>query len=506
MKRNLVEFIRASDTSDAAFSHLRGEAVLGKLLRRHPDDATVLQRAHELLQDDPNYAAAMHRVAKSLQDGYIRVFISYRVGIDSAAARTVAEIFQSLSGGRVVVTYADDFTARIAGQDYKSEIEEATKAAHWFVLLVSDSRELSSWCMYETGLFRAATTSRRLERLICLHHPEATLPGAIDGFQSVAGSAVHLQRFLDGLFRQVNPLPGWPALNSTVHDGVILEAANRIAEALRPPRKPVTFNPALTLVVRGPSMLISAEDLNGCNVDADQLAAQLFGKAEPPATWGDLVSLLQKRPEQSAWLDELAAVLRKAGSGNIFRPLVGTFESLNGARVMRPVLQSMEHDARGEEYRFHIFFLEEYLSSPTQDNLSDSAHALLTLVRMHNRVRWEVVERFSGVDWSSQELAACAKALSRVEREAQLAGGIDVQALQKNFDPLASCEMVDYLEDWAELCGAADGQLPSALREGDEKGVKEGMIQCRLLNRQLLERALPALERLTRRRHGSRDV
>lgn len=506
MKHNIIEFIRASDTSDAEFSHLRGEAVLGKLLRRHPDDATVLQRAHELLQDDPNYAAAMHRVAKSLHEGCIRVFISYRVGIDSAAARTVAEIFQSLSDRGVVVTYADDFTARISGQDYKFEIEEATKAAHWFVLLVSDSRELSSWCMYETGLFRAATTSRRLERLICLQHPEATLPSAIDGFQSVVGNVANLQRFLDGLFRQVNPLPGWPALNPTLDDRSILEAATRIAEALRPPRKPVAFNPALTLVVQRPSTLSSADDLNGCNIDADQLTAQLFGKAEPPATWGDLVSRLRKRPEQSAWLGELVAVLRKAGSGNMFRPLVGTFESLSGARVMRPVLQAMEHDARGEEYRFHIFFLEEFLSSPTQDVLSDNARTLLTLVRMHNRVRWEVIERFSGVNWSSHELAACAKALSRIEREAQLAGGIDVQALQKNFEPQASCEMAEYLEDWVNLCGAAGGQLPSALREGDIKAVEDGMTQCRLLNRQLLERALPALERLTQRLHGARDT
>lgn len=478
--------------------------MLGKLLRRHPDDATVLQGAHELLQDDPNYAAAMHRVAKTLHDGRIRVFISYRVGMDSAAARTVAEVFRSLSDRRVLVTYADDFTARISGQDYKSEIEEATKTAHWFVLLVSDSRELSSWCMYETGLFRAATTSRRLERLICLHHPDATLPSAIDGFQSVAGNVANLQRFLDGLFRQANPLPGWPPLNPSLHDRSILDAATRIAEALRPPRRPVTFNPALTLVVRSPSTLSSADDLNECNIDADQLTAQLFGKAQLPATWGDLVVLLRERPEQTAWLDELVEVLRKAGSGNMFRPLAGTFESPTGARVIRPVLQAMEHDTRGEEYRFHIFFLEEFLSSPMHDALPDDARTLLTLVRMHNRVRWEVVERFSGVSWSPQELAACAKALSRIEREAQVAGGIDVESLQKNFEQRATWEMAELLEDWVALCGAAGGQLTAALHEGDTKAVEDGMSQCRLLNRQLLERALPALERLTQRRYVTR--
>ena len=95
------------------------------------------------------------------------------------AARTVAEVFRALSARQVEVTFADDFTARISGQDYKSEIEAATKASHWFVILLSDAKEPSGWCMYETGLFRASVTSRKLERLICLHHPNASLPATV---------------------------------------------------------------------------------------------------------------------------------------------------------------------------------------------------------------------------------------------------------------------------------------------------------------------------------------
>jgi hypothetical protein len=198
MTRTVIEFTRDSDMPDADFSHLRGGDVLHKLLRRYPNDAACLNRAHEQLADDPNYAAAMHRVAYSLHEGRIRAFISYRVGADTEAARTVADVFRALSARKVAVTYADEFTARISGQDYKSEIEAATKAAHWFVILVSESREPSGWCMYETGMFRASVTSRKMERLICLHHPNAVLPAAIDGFQSTVCSGKQI-RCPDGM-------------------------------------------------------------------------------------------------------------------------------------------------------------------------------------------------------------------------------------------------------------------------------------------------------------------
>ena len=496
MKRNIIEFTRSSDTPDADFSHVRGEAVLDKLLRRYPADAEGLQRAHELLVQEPNYAPAMHRVANSLHEGLIRMFISYRAGLDVAAARAVAEVFRTLSAGKVEVTFADEFTNRISGQDYKSEIEAATKAAHWFVILVSDSRELSGWCMYETGLFRASTTSRRMERLICLRHPGATPPSAIDGYQAVVGEVAQLQRFLDGLFRQPNPLPGWDALNPTLEDATIELAATRIAQALRPPRRPVQFNPIVTLVVNQPKTLATPDQLSDCVVETDHLTARLFGKAEPPTRWGALLSGLSGLGE---WQHELVAVLRKAAAGDIFRQLSGNFESPQGGQVLRPVLQAMEHDGVGGEYRFQLCFLED-LGRASDTGLAVPTQALLTAVRLHNRVRWEVVERFADAAWDGDNCAAAAKAMSRIDREARGNGGIDVQALRVHFSSAAASELEDVLEDWAELCEPNQGSLPAALRNADTAAVRAAMARCRELNRQALQRLLPALESLSSRR------
>lgn len=514
MKRNVIEFTRATDTPDADFSHLRGEAVLDKLLRRYPDQDRALRRAHDRLRDEPGYAAAMHRVAFSLQEGRIRLFISYRVGVDADAARAVAEVFRVLSLGRVQVTFADEFTARISGQDYKREIEQATRSAHWFLILLSDASELSSWCMYETGLFRAGTTSGRLERLICLHHPAARLHSAIDGFQSVAGEVARIQAFLDGLFRQPDPLPGWPALNPQLDDATLAEAAARIAQALRPPRRPVFFNPTVTLLLPQGAAPDGLPALAACTVLTDRLTARLFGKAEPPATWGALVAGLPASaaaPIASAtgapapagqpvadWQHELLAVLRKAAAGDLVRPLVHSFESAQRGQQLRPVLQAMESDPAGGALRVEIAFLEDF-GSPAGAGLPGRTQALLTAIRLHHRVRWELLERLGdGADVQAEpELAAVgAKALSRITRDASSHGGLDTPALRAAFHGRDADTLDDLLEDWQALCHPASGRLVQALRAEppDAAAVRRALASCRALNRQFLELLLPALD------------
>lgn len=502
MKRNIIEFTRGSDTPDADFSHLRGEEVMRKLIRRYPGDASRLARAHELLKDDPNYAPAMHRVAHSFHEGCIRVFLSYRAGVDAEAARTVADVFRELSAQKVRVTFADEFTARISGQDYKSEIEAATKASHWFLILISESREPSGWCMYETGMFRASTTSRKLERLICLHHPSASLPAAIDGFQSVSGNVPSLQRFLDGLFRQMDPLPGWAALNPELDDTMILDAATRIANALRPPRKPVVFNYCAMLEVLDPSSLTVAADLDACRVQTDPLTANLFGKLEPPTTWGQLVANVSNAEGTRPWIEELVVVLKKASARDVFRPIASNFESTYGGRVMRPVLHAMEHDGVGGAFMFQLHFLEDFSSAPTY-GIEPRMRALLAVVRMHNRVRWEVLERFVNAAWSAEEIDACAKAFSRIEREFHAQGRIDADVLGSHYDGSAAAEVAAIAEDWQELRDASTGRLALALRDNDAEGVRRGMSRCRNLNQRFFELTLPVFEKITRQRGGT---
>jgi len=208
--------------------------------------------------------------------------------------------------------------------------------------------------MYETGMFRACMTSEKMNKLVCIHHESASLPHAIDEYQSVVASHTRLFDFLDGLFRNEDPLPGRDPLNPELSDKTLKSAADRIAAAFRPPIRPVPFNYHVALEVRELEKLVTWEGLRDCRIETDLRTADLFGKVEPPSTWGELISNIMCTNNTNKWLVELHAVLIKAGQRNMFRPISGTFECRHGGRVMRPVLHSMEHDGIGGDYKFHF--------------------------------------------------------------------------------------------------------------------------------------------------------
>jgi hypothetical protein len=493
MRENVIEFTRATDPPDADFSRLRGQRVVDKLLRCYPDYAANIKRAHDRLKNDPAYAPAMHRAAESLHEGRIRAFLSYRVGVDAAAARAVADVLRELSAEKVTVTLADEFTARISGQDFKSEIESSIKSAHWFIFLMSDAREVSEWCMYEMGMFRASATSKRMERLICIHHPAATPPNIIGELQSVKSTLKDLQRFLGGVLRNVDPLPGWDPLNPDLGDERIASAAERIERAFRPPRKPVSFNCSVVLEINNPGRLRRWEDLAPCQIEAERLTADLFGKVQPPSTWGELVSNVLQRPRSQKWLEELYCVIREAAGGNVFRPISSTFESGHGGRVVRPVLHAMEHDGVGDEYKFHLYFLDD-ISSPRIQDVPERTLALLTAVRMHNRVRWEVLHRFSDVEWTDSNIDACAKAFSRIEREVQTLGSSDLAELGENYGEEVRPELVALMERWHALRDSRRGELTQALNQRNVAHIARYISECSDLNRRFFVLTLPVLE------------
>lgn len=63
-----------------------------------------------------------------------------------------------------------------------------------------------------------------------------------------------------------------------------------------------------------------------------------------------------------------------------------------------------------------------------------STLALLTAVRMNNRVRWEIIEWFKSAQWDADTIDKCAKVFSRIEREVDSFGQLDLDVLCPNFD------------------------------------------------------------------------
>lgn len=502
-RSNVIKFTRESDKLTDDFSDRRGEKILNKLVIQNPEFEPQLRRAHDLLNGDPNYASAMHKSALALTAGQINVFISYHVSADAAAAKELAKIFRELSADKVRVTFADEFTKKISGLNYKEQIEEAIKGTHWFIFLISDPKDPSGWCMFETGMFRASMTSKRMNRLLCIYHPEAKLPDPIVEYHAVKAEQDELKRLLDGLFRQQGPLPGWESLNPQISDEDMRAAADRIVKAFKAPKKPVELNHWVKLEVKEPQSLKGWEDLSKCTIETDNMTAKLFGKIEPPRTWGELIDNVVSTNNTAKWLEELCAGVSKTSRNDFFRPISGTFECCQGGIVMRPILHSMEHDGFSGEFHFHIYFVEEICSAPTH-KIPTETLALLTAVRMNNRIRWEVLQRFSNVSWNDEEIDACARAFSRIEREVQSFGQWDVELLCSNYGGSAKEKIRQIVDRWCELRGGDPqsghqeiGELDTALQERDVDRLRNLISECARLNSDFFKISLPVLENLT---------
>lgn len=503
---NVIGFNRWSDKRPSDFSNMRGRDVLRKLIQSHPDLEAQLRQAEALLADDPACASAMHMAASTLRLGKIRVFISFRHSVETDLARAVAHAFHEMSGGRVAVTLAAEFTRDIPGRNYKKEIDRAVAQAHWFVLLLSDPRELSEWCMYETGMFRASMVSDRINRLICITPPRtARLPGPIEDFQSVEAVPDSLIEFFDGLFRKNQPIPGWSALNADAPESLMRRHADSVIAHMRGPSRPVNLNYNVELEVVRPGEMTDPEALDQCPVKMDDKTADLFGKFEHPSNWGDLIANVRRGERQDQWLTELLAVIRKACQNNKFRPISGTFELSHGGRVMRPVVESMEHEGRSERYRLHLIFVEDLCSAPVQP-VGPEVLAFLTALRMHSRLRWELIERFAKVSWDQHQADACLQVFSRIEREGQSFVQWDLDALCSNYAEPIGARIREIVSRWRELrrSGVAPlidghGELDRALKGYDFAALPALIDECAVLVNDFLRLSYPTMENLNAR-------
>ena len=501
-----IGFNRESDPTSTNFFEMRGRNILKKLIHSNPADAPQLEQAHNVLVTDPNYASAMHAAASALQEEQIHVFISYRMKTDSDLAKTVTQALDDLSGGKVKVTSSDEFDRDIPGKNYRDAISTAIPRTHWFVLLMSDPTRHNDWCMFETGMFYASIISAGINRLICIHHPDTAPPSPIEGLHAVEATLETLEAFFDGLIRKDQPLPGWEALNPDADDESLRHYAETITRQIKGPSTSVVFNYGVTIDVKQPSSIDSADALTGCRISADPKTADLFGKMTPPDTWGDLIENVKSGGRQDQWLTELAAIIKRSCSNNKFRPISGTFECDQGGRMLRPVLESIIHDGVDRVYRVRLIFIEDHCTVPAQE-VPARVLAFLNAHRVNSRLRWELVERFVNADWDNGQIDACHNVLSRIERDGQSFSQWDLDTLCENYPASAQVEIRRIVERWRELrrTGAnvsevGRGELDLAIDNHDVGRVRELVYECAALVSDFLRTSDPVMQQLTNAR------
>ena len=205
-----------------------------KIIDRNPQIENSVERAAEILNEEPHPLAAVRESIRGIINNKIDVFFSYK-SKDEKTARKVVEQLRVFAGDKLRITYAADFP-RDAGTNWSKKIRESIKKAQWFILLLPDPSADWDWCLFETGMFRGKMVSDKVNRLFCLHHPDVQPPPQIKEFQAIKAEVDNVQSFLKMVYLDKDPIPGMDPINPHITTDLLEGIAEIIANAISPPK------------------------------------------------------------------------------------------------------------------------------------------------------------------------------------------------------------------------------------------------------------------------------
>ena len=293
---------------------------IADFLATHQNVAKAVRDAADVLANEPDAKAALSKVLPALSDKVVKVFFSYK-SKDKCAAELIVKVLKDNAADKLQITFQGEFTAEIAGRQYRQHIRERVRQANWFILLLPDPSDELDWCLYETGQFEAQHTSA--DRLICLHHPDTALPSQVDGYHAVSATTPQMQSFLRLVFVQPNPVPGLAPINRGL-EAQIPKLAEQLVDAIRAPKRKVhrdIFVPCIGFRLEEAKTLTSKEGLDSATiVEANKEALELFGFLHVRPTFGELRSSIAEGHGDGRWREELFQVIRNIAQGRTFRP------------------------------------------------------------------------------------------------------------------------------------------------------------------------------------------
>jgi hypothetical protein len=463
---------------------------IAQFVATHQGTRNEIERAAGALAGKPDAIAALVKLFPALTQRVVRIFFSFKHK-DTVAAQTIVQSLREPGGRNLKITYMGDFTKEIAGKKWREHILEAVSEANWFLLLLPDPSEDWDWCLYETGLFEARLTSA--DRLICLHHPDISLPEPIRDYQHVAAVPSEVEKLLRRLYVEDDPVYGLEAINPMV-EGRLPEIAQQIVDAIVPPRKTLfrdIFEPWVELKIPGAGVLTGPEDLDEARVvTANKSALDLFDFVVPPKTFGELRSGLPKPTTgDSRWLVELFHVVRRIANGRKFFPIQAVFQKWDG-KMYRPVLCAVDRKERsGPIETFHVTFTEEV------GHVDDSAiprhvSELATILRFAFRFRWEVLAKFAGKPLAEEDVTRVENALKRIKKDWESRGISADDSFARLFSPEKAKRVAEILLYWRKKKNdEGTGELDIAIRERDAAAVSSILEEFVPFNQEFVEMA-----------------
>jgi hypothetical protein len=471
-----------------------------KFIKRKPHIKKNVERAAEILMDEPKPFPAFKEAVRGILNDRIDVFFSYK-SQDEQTAKKVVEQLRVFAGNKLRIIYAPDFRSD-AGTNWNEKIRKGIKNAHWFILLLPDPSVDWDWCLFETGMFRGKMVSGKVNRLFCLHHPDLQPPTQIKEFQSIKAETDSVQSFLKMVYLDKDPIPGMDPINPYITPDLLEGISQTITKTISPPRpklKRSHFERYVMLHIDDPGKLNCPGDLNQAVVcETDDLTLNIFGKRSIPKTFGKLIENVVDPECENRWLTELCDAIKKASTNTVFKPIQATFENYGRGKYYLPILYAMDERTDGTIENFKILLVEDVSATIHSKHIPKSIQALITSLRLAYRFRWEILERFEHKKLTTESVRQFTGILESIESEAGSRGVMDPENLCANFNATDSEKIMEFYAEWGELRNdRKTGILDRAIEAEDGQKIEEIMPTLADINHRFLNLAAARLRELS---------
>ena len=453
-------------------------------LETHQGACEEASRAASLLFDKDDAVVAMNKLLPALGSKRITVFFSYKT-TDAETAKAVVALLRKYSADKLNIVYQADFPNKIVGREWRGTIKKAISGANWFILLLPDPSEELDWCLYETGLFDRQLTSA--DRMICLHHPDVSIPDPISEYEGIKANHEEVAKFLRMIYIDEDPIPGLPPINKAVESD-IGAIADQIVSVIRSPIEHHTFEPQVTLSIPDAADLKGPDDLDKAMlVDATDDALELFDYASAPPTWGKLRSTIVEPEGDLRWREELFHVIRRVANGRRFYPVQAVFQAHNG-KYYRPILHSIDTNKAGKNIvKFYLTFTED-ISYIDRSTIPNEIYRLAALLRFAFRFRWEVLEKYAVDTLENGDIERVDNAFRRLGKEWESRELGDAFGILDLFSGKERAKVGEMLQEWSKMRNKqGNGELDKAIENGDPQAVAQILKKFLPLNTEFLE-------------------
>jgi hypothetical protein len=365
------------------------------------------------------------------KDNWVRVFISHKEE-DKELAFTTRQLLESKCNNlRCYVSgadYSDDWLNTI-----KSELADADV----LLLLFTSPAKQWDWPLYEVGLFTPLDDNTPKRAIVYFYSGEHR-PVPLKHLQGVRvdpNKLGYIEKFLTKFYKTTKITGVEPPLLPRITDNEISDRAKKLAKAFMTAAA-IPIYPTYRLVLKAPidqDNGISIKNTTipqACRVEKiSKPTLSIFGFANNPGTWGQVLTLVTEDVE---WKYELDEQFNRAKLGLVAYPTYYTFRSLLDSRNFRAMITRIER-ADQRILRIAIAFIPVHTPAKV-------GGPSFNLLRFATRFQYEVINTFC--DQLNERICIIGKertfnnllgAIRNIEREAEEFRFLDSETVSSVF-------------------------------------------------------------------------